>query len=53
MKPSHVLGAMGWSVDASREVVRVSFGRSTSAADIDRFVAEWRTISRSARAFAA
>jgi cysteine desulfurase len=53
MKPSHVLGAMGWSVDASREVVRVSFGRTTTAADIDRFVAEWRTISRSARAFAA
>jgi cysteine desulfurase len=53
MKPSHVLGAMGWSVDASREVVRVSFGRTTTAADIDRFVAEWRSISRSARAFAA
>jgi len=53
MKPSHVLGAMGWSVDASREVVRVSFGRATMAADIDRFVAEWRSISRSARAFAA
>ena len=53
MKPSHVLGAMGWSVDASREVVRVSFGRTTTAADIDRFVAEWRAISRSARAFAA
>ena len=53
MKPSHVLGAMGWSVDASREVVRVSFGRATTAADIDRFVAEWRAISRSARAFAA
>jgi cysteine desulfurase len=53
MKPSHVLGAMGWGVDASREVVRASFGRTTSAADIDRFVAEWRAISRSARAFAA
>jgi len=53
MKPSHVLGAMGWSVDASREVVRVSFGRTTTAADIDRFVTEWRAISRSARAFAA
>ena len=53
MKPSHVLGAMGWSVDASREVVRVSFGRATTAADIDRFVTEWRAISRSARAFAA
>lgn len=53
MKPSHVLGAMGWSVEASREVVRVSFGRSTSAADVDRFIREWRAISRSARAFAA
>ena len=53
MKPSHVLGAMGWGVEASREVVRVSFGRSTSEADVDRFVGEWRKISRSARAFAA
>ena len=53
MKPSHVLGAMGWSVDASREVVRVSFGRSTTEADIDAFIAEWRNISRAARAFAA
>lgn len=53
MKPSHVLGAMGWSVEASREVVRVSFGRSTTEADVDRFIAEWRSIARSARAFAA
>ncbi len=53
MKPSHVLGAMGWSVEASREVVRVSFGRSTREVDIDRFIAEWRSIARSARAFAA
>ncbi|WEK01573.1 MAG: aminotransferase class V-fold PLP-dependent enzyme [Candidatus Sphingomonas phytovorans] len=53
MKPSHVLGAMGWSVDTSREVVRVSFGRSTTEADIDAFIAEWRSVSRAARAFAA
>jgi cysteine desulfurase len=53
MKPSHVLGAMGWSVDASREVVRVSFGRSTTDADVDAFIAEWRSIARAARAFAA
>ncbi|MGY2732914.1 cysteine desulfurase [Sphingomonas sp. UYP23] len=53
MKPSHVLGAMGWSVEASREVVRVSFGRATTEADVDRFIAEWRSIARSARAFAA
>ncbi|MGY4398406.1 cysteine desulfurase [Sphingomonas sp. UYAg733] len=51
MKPSHVLGAMGWSVETSREVVRVSFGRATSMADIDRFIAEWRAVSRSARNF--
>ncbi len=53
MKPSHVLGAMGWSVEASREVVRVSFGRTTTEADVDRFIAEWRSVARSARAFAA
>jgi cysteine desulfurase len=53
MKPSHVLGAMGWSVEASREVVRVSFGRSTTEADVDAFIAEWRNVSRAARAFAA
>ena len=53
MKPSHVLGAMGWSVAASREVVRVSFGRDTNAAHIDRFVTEWRGIARSVRSFAA
>jgi cysteine desulfurase len=53
MKPSHVLGAMGWNVDASREVVRVSFGRTTTEAEIDAFIAEWRAVSRAARAFAA
>ncbi|MDN4630400.1 aminotransferase class V-fold PLP-dependent enzyme [Sphingomonas sp. PsM26] len=50
MKPSHVLGAMGWDSDTSREVIRVSFGRTTTAADVDRFVAEWRKIARTARA---
>ena len=53
MKPSHVLGAMGWSVEASREVVRVSFGRDTNGPEIDRFVTEWRSIARSTRLFAA
>lgn len=53
MKPSHVLAAMGWGAEASREVVRVSFGRTTTEADVNRFIAEWRAISRSARAFAA
>lgn len=49
MKPSHVLGAMGWDEAASREVVRVSFGRTTTEADVDRFISEWRAVSRSAR----
>ena len=53
MKPSHVLGAMGWDIETSREVVRVSFGRTTTEADVDRFVGEWRAIARSTRAFAA
>ncbi len=44
LKTSHVLGAMGWDAQAASEVVRVSFGPETSAADIDRFVATWMTI---------
>jgi cysteine desulfurase len=53
MKPSHVLAAMGWEEAASREVVRVSFGRSTSSADVDRFIQAWRQIARETRSFAA
>jgi len=53
MKPSHVLTAMGWGAEATREVIRVSFGRATTEADVDRFIAEWRAIARSVRAFAA
>lgn len=46
MRPSHVLAAMGWAERQAREVIRVSFGRATSAADIERFVAAWRSIAR-------
>jgi cysteine desulfurase len=53
MKPSHVLGAMGWDEVASREVVRVSFGRTTSEADVERFIAAWRAIARELRRAAA
>ena len=53
MKPSHVLAAMGWSETASREVVRISFGRETTEADIDRAIAAWRHIARATRKFAA
>ncbi|WP_267386219.1 aminotransferase class V-fold PLP-dependent enzyme [Sphingomonas sp. GC_Shp_3] len=53
MKPSHVLTAMGWDTDASREVIRVSFGRAATEADVDRFIAEWRSIARGMGRFAA
>ncbi|UZK66507.1 cysteine desulfurase family protein [Sphingomonas sp. M1-B02] len=42
MRPSHVLSAMGWAEPELREVVRVSFGRTTSEADVDRFIELWR-----------
>ncbi len=53
LKPSHVLRAMGWSEDANREVIRVSFGRSTTMTDVDRFIAAWRDMARGARVLAA
>ena len=49
MKPSHVLAAMGWPEPAGREVIRVSFGRGTSEADVDRFIAAWRDVARATR----
>ena len=53
MKPSHVLAAMSWSEAASREVVRVSFGRTTTAEHVEAFVAAWRDVARAARRIAA
>ncbi|HSI17051.1 MAG TPA: aminotransferase class V-fold PLP-dependent enzyme [Sphingomonas sp.] len=53
MKPSHVLGAMGWQEPALREVVRVSFGATTIDAEIDAFITAWRAIAREARSRAA
>ena len=53
LKPSHVLRAMGWSEEAAREVVRVSFGRTTSDADVERFIAAWRGVARATGRFAA
>lgn len=46
LKPSHVLRAMGMSDDALKEVVRVSFGRTTTEAEIDAFAAAWRSMAR-------
>ncbi|MET1754852.1 aminotransferase class V-fold PLP-dependent enzyme [Novosphingobium sp. RD2P27] len=44
LKASHVLTAMG--VDGAGEVIRVSVGRETNAADIDRFVSAWTDMSQ-------
>ena len=53
MKPSRVLAAMGVPEELARSVIRVSFGPSTSEADIDRFLGEWRRIRNHANAEAA
>jgi len=53
MKPSHVLRAMGWREEETREVVRVSFGRTTGDGDVDRFISAWRDVARQARRLAA
>ncbi len=50
LKPSHVLAAMGWEAVAAGEVVRVSFGHSTSEADVDRFADLWSDIAARRRA---
>lgn len=50
LKPSHVLAAMGWDETAAREVVRVSFGRTTSEAEVDRFAAAWADMAAKRRA---
>ncbi len=44
VQPSHVLGAMGVASALSRGAVRVSLGRSTEKADIERFLAAWRKL---------
>ena len=49
MRPSHVLTAMGWQEPALREVVRVSFGRNTTDAEVDSFTTLWRQIAIEAR----
>ena len=53
MKPSHVLAAIGWKEEAGREVIRVSFGRTTTEGEVEAFIAAWRTMARETRRFAA
>ena len=52
-KPSHALAAMGWPEEQGREVIRVSFGRTTTDAEVDAFIAAWRSVARAASRFAA
>jgi cysteine desulfurase len=53
MKPSRVVAAMGLPPEIAACVIRVSFGPSTTEADVDRFIGEWRRIAARARAVAA
>ncbi|HEY0113329.1 MAG TPA: cysteine desulfurase family protein [Allosphingosinicella sp.] len=41
LKTSHVLTAMGYSEEAAREVIRVSFGPQTREDDIDALLRHW------------
>lgn len=50
VKPSHVLAAVGLEDGATREVIRVSFGRSTTASDVDAFLAQYRVLAERRRA---
>lgn len=43
LRTSHVLEAMG--IEGANEVIRVSIGRETTEADIDRFIAAWRQVA--------
>ena len=43
LRTSHVLDAMG--IDGANEVIRVSIGRETTEADIDRFIAAWQQVA--------
>ncbi|SFO16635.1 cysteine desulfurase [Sphingomonas sp. OK281] len=49
MRPSHVLAAMGYSAEAAAEVVRVSFGWTTTPDDVAQFADAWTRIARDIR----
>lgn len=44
LRTSHVLAAMG--LQGASEVIRVSIGRETTEAQIDRFIAAWHEVAR-------
>lgn len=45
VQPSHVLQAMGFGPEIAQGAVRLSLGRSTSSADIDRCLEAWRKLA--------
>lgn len=45
LRTSHVLQAMGLDDRAAGEVIRVSLGRETGAADVARFIAAWTAMA--------
>ncbi len=45
LKTSHVLTAMGIDAKAASEVIRVSFGWTTTAHDVELFAAAWRALA--------
>jgi cysteine desulfurase len=49
MRPSHVLAAMGYSPEAAAEIVRVSFGWTTTPDDIAKFEEAWTRIAQDVR----
>lgn len=50
VRPSHVLTAMGVGAELAASAIRVSFGWTSSAADVEAFVAAWRQMrDRAAR----
>ena len=53
MRPSQVLTAMGLDESAAGEVIRVSFGRTTTEAEVMRFAEAWVAMAASVRRRAA
>lgn len=50
LRTSHVLGAMGLDVAVGSQIIRVSIGRETTEADIQRFLSAWSGIAGAKRA---
>ena len=50
MKESAVLAAMGIVPDIAGGFLRISFGPSTTEADVDAFLTEWQRITRRQKA---